>query len=49
LSRNQVIDPAQPTRSAITVAGMSGVSLSAWRTAGSNGANDVGTAPAART
>ena len=44
LSRNQVIDPVQPTRSAITVAGMSGVLSSSCRTAGSNGVNDVGTA-----
>ena len=29
LSRNHVIDPVQPTRSAITVAGMSGVVASA--------------------
>ena len=43
-SRNQVIDPLQPTRSAITVAGMSGVVTSSCRTAGSNGVNDVGTA-----
>ena len=39
-----VIDPVQPTRSAITVAGMSGVVLSSARTSGSNGVNDVGTA-----
>jgi hypothetical protein len=39
-----VIDPVQPTRSAITVAGMSGCALSSCRTSGSNGANDVGTA-----
>jgi hypothetical protein len=44
LSRNQVIDPAHPTRSAITVAGMSGVLASSCRTAGSNGVNEVGTA-----
>jgi len=44
LSRNHVIEPVQPTRSAITVAGISGVSLSSWRTSGSNGVNDVGTA-----
>lgn len=44
LSRNHVIVPVQPTRSAITVAGMSGVSLSSWRTAGSNDVNDVDTA-----
>ena len=42
-SRNQVIDPVQPTRSAITVAGMSGVVLSNARTSGSNGSNEVGT------
>jgi hypothetical protein len=39
-----VIDPAHPTRSAITVAGMSGVSSSSCRTNGSNGLNDVGAA-----
>jgi hypothetical protein len=44
LSRNQVIDPSQPTRSASTVDGMSGVTLSSWATSGSNGVNDVGTA-----
>ena len=44
LSRNHVIDPVQPTRSAITVAGMSGVAISSCRTNGSNGSNDVGTA-----
>ena len=44
LSRNHVIDPVQPTRSAITVAGMSGVVASSCRTNGSNGVNDVGTA-----
>ena len=43
LSRNQVIDPVQPTRSAITVAGISGVSRSNCRTRGSNGVNEVGT------
>ena len=43
LSRNQVIDPVQPTRSASTVAGMSGVEASNCRTAGSNGVNEVGT------
>ena len=32
------------TRSASTVAGMSGVTLSSWRTSGSNGVNAVGTA-----
>ncbi len=44
LSRNHVIDPVQPTRSAITVAGMSGVLASSCRTSGSNGVNDVDTA-----
>ena len=44
LSRNHVIDPVQPTRSAITVAGMSGVAIRSCRTSGSNGVNDVGTA-----
>ena len=39
-----MIDPVQPTRSAITVAGMSGVVTSSCRTNGSNGVNDVGTA-----
>lgn len=39
-----MIEPAQPTRSAITVAGMSGVAASNWRTSGSNGVNAVGTA-----
>ena len=39
-----MIDPVQPTRSAITVAGMSGVVASSCRTSGSNGVNDVGTA-----
>ena len=43
LSRNHVIDPVQPTRSAITVAGMSGCSSRIARTRGSNGVNDVGT------
>ena len=43
LSRNHVIEPVQPTRSAITVAGMSGVPLSNCRTTGSNGVNEVGT------
>ena len=37
LSRNHVIDPVQPTRSAITVAGMSGVFVSNCRTTDSNG------------
>ena len=41
LSRNQVIDPVQPTRSAITVAGMSGVDFNSCCTAASNGVNDV--------
>ena len=40
-SRNQEIDPSQPTRSAITVAGISGNSASNSRTRGSNGENDV--------
>ncbi len=44
LSRNHVIDPVQPTRSAITVAGMSGVVVSSCRTSGSNAVNDVATA-----
>jgi hypothetical protein len=39
-----VIDPVQPTRSAITVAGMSGVVVNRCRTNDSNGVNDVGTA-----
>ena len=43
LSRNQRIDPSQPTRSAITVAGISGYSASSARTRGSNAVNDVGT------
>jgi hypothetical protein len=43
LSRNHVIDPVQPTRSAITVAGISGFSSKIARTRGSNGVNDVGT------
>lgn len=38
------MDPLHPTRSAITVAGISGCCLSNCRTNGSNGANDVGTA-----
>ena len=38
-----MIDPVQPTRSAITVAGISGCSASNARTRGSNGVNDVGT------
>ena len=37
-----MIDPSQPTRSAITVAGISGNSASSARTRGSNGENDVG-------
>ena len=37
LSRNQVIDPVHPTRSAITVAGNVGVFSSSARTCGSNG------------
>ena len=37
-------DPSQPTRSAITVAGISGYSASSARTRGSNGENDVGAA-----
>ncbi len=40
-SLNQRIDPVQPTRSASTVAGISGTSSSA-RTRGSNTVNDVG-------
>jgi hypothetical protein len=44
LSRNHVIDPVQPIRSATTVAGMSGVAASSCRTSGSNGVNDVATA-----
>ena len=39
-----MIEPVHPTRSAITVAGMSGVVLSSCLTSGSNGVNDVGTA-----
>jgi hypothetical protein len=42
LSRNQRIDPSHPTRSASTVAGMSGVCHSSSRTRGSNTVNDVG-------
>jgi hypothetical protein len=38
-----VIEPGQSTRSAITVAGMSGVSDSSSRTLASNGANDDAT------
>ena len=40
-SRNQVIDPDQSTRSAITVAGISGNSASSARTLLSNGENDI--------
>ena len=36
-----MIDPIQPTRSAITVAGISGNSASIDRTRSSNGVNDV--------
>lgn len=43
LSRNHVIDPSPPTRSAITVAGISGCSLRIARTLDSNGVNEVGT------
>ncbi len=39
-ARNQVIDPVQPTRSASTVAGMSGVSSNNARTRGSNATNE---------
>jgi hypothetical protein len=42
LSRNQVIEPVQPTRSAITVAGMSRCVTRTCRTNGSNGVNAVG-------
>ncbi len=42
LSRNQRIEPSQPTRSASTVAGIVGVSTSSSRTRASNGVNDVG-------
>lgn len=38
-----MLDPVQPTRSAITVAGMSGVTASNCRTSGSNGVNAVDT------
>jgi len=44
LSRNHVIDPSQPTRSAITVAGISGCSTRIARTRPSNAVNDVATA-----
>ncbi|GAA1971523.1 hypothetical protein GCM10009776_37990 [Microbacterium deminutum] len=37
-----MIDPDHSTRSAITVAGISGCSASNARTCGSNGVNDVG-------
>lgn len=43
LSRNHDDAPVQPTRSAITVAGMSGVSATRPRTLASTAANDVGT------
>ncbi len=43
LSRNHDDEPVQPTRSAITVAGMSGVSATRPRTLASTAANDVGT------
>jgi hypothetical protein len=39
-----VIEPVQPTRSAITVAGISGCSHKIARTLASNGVNAVGTA-----
>ena len=42
LSLNHRIEPVQPTRSASTVAGMSGTSSSSARTRGSNTVNDVG-------
>ncbi len=41
-SRNQRTEPSQPTRSASTVAGISGVSRNRARTRGSNTVNDVG-------
>lgn len=41
LSRNHDDDPVQPTRSAITVAGMSGVSVNKPRTLASTVTNDV--------
>ena len=44
LSRNHVIEPVQPTRSAITVDGISGCSDKITRTLASNGVNAVGTA-----
>jgi len=42
LSRNHRIDPVHPTRSANTVAGISGVSANRPRTRASYGVNDVG-------
>jgi len=42
LSRNHVIDPIQSTRSAITVAVVTGCSASSARSRDSNGVNDVG-------
>ena len=42
-SRNHVIDPVHPTRSAITVAGISGCSANIARTRDSNGVNEVST------
>lgn len=44
VSRNHVIEPAQPTRSAMRVAGMSGVAARNCRNSGANGVNGVGTA-----
>lgn len=41
MSRNHDDDPVQPTRSAITVAGMSGVSVNKPRTLASTVTNDV--------
>jgi hypothetical protein len=41
-SLNHRIDPVHPTRSASTVAGMSGTSANRARTCGSNSVNDVG-------
>jgi hypothetical protein len=41
-SLNHLIEPVHPTRSAKTVAGMSGTSASNARTCGSNSVNDVG-------
>ncbi|MBS9376116.1 hypothetical protein [Rhodococcus sp. B50] len=43
-ARNQLSEPVQPTRSAITVAGMSGSAANNVRTRVSNGVNDVGAA-----